>query len=201
MIMADKAPTTGVFRALRRSARLLVGPSVLRRPSDRLEGMIIVLLSVAFLAVAAAAPVLAERLYQSEQAAGARLHPATAVLTENGPGSSYMSSLGEAPARWRAPDGQRRSGTLTTLTAPGILAAAAGTRVRVWLSGSGQPQDPPPGGSAALAAGVIAVGMVCGDGIVVLICYWVCRAGIDRRRLAAWASDWSLTGPEWTSRL
>lgn len=199
--MADKARTTGVFRTLRRSARLLIGHSALRRPSDRLEGIVVVLLSAAFLAAVAAAPDLAERFYQSEQAAAARLHPATAVLTGIGPGSSYMSSLGEAPARWRTPDGRRRSGTLTTVTAPGILGAGAGARVRVWLTRSGQPQNPPPGGPTAFAGVVIAVAVVCGAGIVVILCYWLCRTGIDRRRLAAWTAEWSLTGPEWTSRL
>jgi len=123
-----------------------------------------VLLWATFLAMIALAPVLAGRLYQSQQAAAARLHPATAVLTENGPGDSYGSSSGEASARWRAPGGQRRSGTLTTLTAPGILGVPAGSSVTVWLTSSG-------------------------------------RLAIDRRRLAAWTADWSLTGPRWTSRL
>ncbi len=201
--MTDEARTIRMpwlLAALRRSARLIVGRSVLRRPSDRLEGIVVVLLSAAFLAAVAAAPDLAERFYKSEQAAAARLHPATAVLTQSGPGSSYNSSLGEASARWRSPAGQWRSGTLTTVTAPGILGASAGARVRVWLTRSGQPQDPPPGGPTAFAAVVIAVAVVCGAGIVLVICYWLCRKGIDRRRLAAWASEWSLTGPGWTSR-
>ena len=58
-----------LLAALRRSARLIVGRSVLRRPSDRLEGIVVVLLSAAFLAAVAAAPDLAERFYKSEQAA------------------------------------------------------------------------------------------------------------------------------------
>jgi hypothetical protein len=82
VIMADKVPES---RALRRWTRLLVGPSALRRPCDRLEGIVIALLWATFLAVVAITPGLTERLYHSQQAAAARLHPATAVLTENGP--------------------------------------------------------------------------------------------------------------------
>lgn len=40
---------------LRRTARLLIGPSKLRRPSDRIEGAVLALLSAAFLASAAIA--------------------------------------------------------------------------------------------------------------------------------------------------
>ena len=28
----------------------------------------------------------------------------------------------------------------------------------------------------------------------------LCRLVLDRRRLAAWASAWSLTGPRWSTR-
>lgn len=199
--MADEAPRPRVPGALRRSARLLVGPSAVRRPSDRLEGILIVVLSAAFLAVVALAPSLALRYYRSEQAAAARLHPATAVLTQNGPSNGYMSSLGDTRAGWRAPDGHWQSGTLTTLTAPDILGAPAGARVRVWLTGSGQPQNPPPGGTALFSIAVTAFGAVCAAGIVLAICYWLGRLVLDRRRLAAWTSDWSLTGPGWTTRL
>lgn len=195
------ADTARAPRALRRWARLLVGPSALRRPCDRLEGIVIVLLWAAFLAAIAAAPALAGRLYQSQQAAAGRLHPATAVLTENGPGLDYTSSLGEAAARWTTPGGQRRSGTLTTLTAPGISGAAAGARVSVWLSSSGQPQPPPPGDAGLFADAVIAFGAVVTAGGMLLISYYLCRRAIDRRRLAAWTADWSLTGPRWTTRL
>lgn len=199
--MTDKTRRARVPGALRRSARLLAGPSALRRPSDRLEGVLIMLLAAAFLAVVALAPGLALRYYRSVEAAAARLHPATAVLTQTGPADSYTSSLGEAQARWRAPDGQWRSGALTTLTAPDILGARAGARVRVWLTGSGQPQNPPPGETTAFAVAVMAAGAVCAAGLVLAICYWLCRLALDRRRLAAWTSDWSMTGPGWTTRL
>jgi hypothetical protein len=181
-------------------ARLLLGPSTLRRPSDRLEGLIAVLLSAVLLAAIAAASCFAVRFYRSERADAARLHPATAVLTRNGPADNAISN-GMVTARWRAPDGRPRSGTLTTALAPGITGARAGTRVPVWLTGSGQPQDPPARAAAAAITSVaVALSAVCGVALVLLLCYWLCRLVLDRRRYAAWASEWSTIGPKWTTR-
>jgi hypothetical protein len=170
MIMPGKARAA---RSLTRLARLLVGRNELRRPCDRIEGAILVMLLFAFGVVVAAASVLGTRIYHSQRAGAAGLRPAVAVLTRTSPGDS-MGGDGEALARWRAPDGREESGTLTLVTAPGIWAATAGTRVPVWLTFAGEP---------ALSC-----------------CYWVCRRAIDRRRLAAWESAWALTGPRWTSR-
>jgi len=104
-------------------------------------------------------------------------------------------------ARWQAPDGQRRSGFLTTMTAPGIWGAPAGARVQVWLTGSGEPQAPPSGPwEVGFVSVMIAIGAACCGGIVLIVCYWLCRRALDRRRLAAWASEWSVAGPRWTTR-
>jgi len=185
-----------------RLARLFVGRNKMRRPTDRLEGFVVVLLSAVFVAAVAAAPWFGGRLYHSERAGAARLHPATAVLTERGPSENYLTTLGEATARWRAPDGREHTGVLTTVIAPAISGAAAGSRVRVWLTESGQPQAPPPGGfEARFSSVVFAFAAVCGAAIALVVCYWLCRLMLDRRRLAGWASEWSLTGPRWTTRL
>jgi hypothetical protein len=39
-----------------------------------------------------------------------------------------------------------------------------------------------------------------GAAIFLIICYWLCRLALDRRRLAAWESAWALVGPRWTTR-
>ena len=49
----------------------------------------------------------------------------------------------------------------------------------------------------ALAAGAA---VAAGAGIALIISYALCRLALDRRRLAAWESAWSLTGPRWTTR-
>jgi hypothetical protein len=202
MIMAGKTRTSARARARTvRLARLLIGPNRLRRPCDRLEGLLVMLLAAAFLVALAAAPAFGERLYQSQRADAAQLHTATAVLTQNGPSDNYVTTVGEATARWRTPDGQLRKGTLTTLAAPGIYGAPARARVQVWLTESGQPATPPVSVTEAVFTSVaLAVGAVFGAAIVLLICYWLGRLALDRRRLAAWASEWSVTGPRWTTR-
>jgi len=195
-----RAPATTPSRAVR-LARLLIGPNRMRRFSDRAEGLLVMLLTAAFLAAVAAAPHICERLYQSQRADAAQLHPATAVLTQSGPSNSHVTSMGDAAARWRAPDGRQQEGMLTTLTAPSISGAAAGARVQVWLTDSGQPQAPPVSAAQSMFSSVVfATGAVLGAAIGLLICYWLGRLALDRRRLAGWASEWSLTGPRWTTR-
>jgi hypothetical protein len=202
MIMTGKTrvPAWAPARIVR-LARLVIGPNRLRRPCDRLEGFLVMLLVAAFLAAVAAAPNFGERLYRAQRADAAQLHPATAVLTQSGPSAGDVTAEGEAAARWRAPDGPPQKGILTTVTAPGISGAAARARVQVWLTGAGQPEAPPVGVAQSIFGSVLmAIGAVCCTALVLLICYWLGRLALDRRRLAAWTSDWSLTGPRWTTR-
>jgi len=199
MIMADKVrPAVGPVQRL---ARLFIAPNKLRRPTDQIEGAVVVLLSVVFLAAVVAAPWLGVRFYQSQRADAAGLRPAVAVLTQAGPGNDFLVTSGVAAARWRAPDGQRRSGLLTTTTAPGIWGAPAGARVQVWLTRSGQPGTPPSGSwEVGFASVMVVLGAACCGGIVLFACYWLCRLALDRRRLSAWASEWAVAGPRWTTR-
>jgi len=196
--MADKAR---VGAGPVRLGRLLFGPNGLRRPWDRLEGLIVMFLFAVFVTAAAAAPWFGRHIYLTKRADAARLHPATAVLTQSGPPDIYANTVGEAAARWRAPGGRWQTGVLTTTTVPGISGARAGTSVRVWLTGSGQPQAAPVSAADAMFSSVVlAVAAVSGAGITLLICYALCRLALDRRRLTAWASEWSQIGPRWTSR-
>jgi hypothetical protein len=194
--MPGEPLTTPRPNALRRLARLL-RPNALRRPSDRVELALVALLLAAFLATVIVAPFLSVRIDQSQSAAAQHLHPAVAVLSEGGPYGNGLAGNGWAAARWRAPDGQQRTGTLTTLTAPAIWDASPGTRVQVWLSSSGIPTIPPPGPGTALFTGVSIVMLA---GITLMICYWLCRVILDRRRLAGWESAWARIGPRWTTR-
>jgi hypothetical protein len=199
MIMNVKA--RGVTRRMSRLVRWLTGRNALRRPVDRIEGAVLVVLSAALLVAVAMAAVLGTHAYQSQRAASASLHPAVAVLIQAGPFYGSVTPIGQAEARWRDRWGGKRSGVLTTVTAPGIVGAAAGARIPVLLDRSGQPVAPPGSRVAmvrnALVKGAAAAG---GAGVALLICYVLCRLALDRRRLAAWESAWSSTGPRWTTR-
>jgi len=185
-----------------RLMRWLAGRNTLRRPVDRIEGTVLVALTATFLVAMAVASVLGVHTYQSQRAASAGLRPVVAVLSQAGPLSyGSLAQPGQAEARWRDPGGSEQSGVLTTATAPGILGAPAGARIPVWLDRSGQPVASP-GGQVAMIVNALApsTAMAGAAGITLLICYGLCRLVLDRRRLAAWESAWSLTGPRWTTR-
>jgi hypothetical protein len=191
----------GATHRMPRLVRWLAGRNALRRPVDRIEGAVLVALSVAFLVAVAVAPILGAHAYQSQRAASVGLRPAAAVLIQAGPFYGSRAHPGQAEARWRDPRGGQRSGVLTTVTAPGITGAAAGARIPVWLDRSGQPVVPPAGQVAMIVNALALVAAVAvGAGAVLLISYALCRLVLDRRRLAAWESAWSLTGPRWTTR-
>jgi hypothetical protein len=188
-------------RPVRQWARMLMGRNELRRSCDRVEGAVVLLLLAAFLAAIAGTILLGGHIYRHQRAEAARLHPGLAVLTQSGPYNTGLNAAGEAAARWHAPDGQERSGMLTTVNTPGIVDASAGQRVQVWLTRTGQPVPPPPGAAEVMfTAIVIGISAACGAGTVLIGGYGLTRLLLDRRRLAAWESAWELTGPQWTPR-
>ena len=193
-------------RRVSRLARLLTGRNALRRPVDRIEGVLLVALSAAFLAAVACACIVGARTYQSQRADAVGLRPAAAVLLEDGPAAGSLprvgqARVGQAEAQWFVPGGGQQSGVLTTATAPDIAGAPAGARISVWLNGSGQPVAPPPDQTAMIIYALVAVAMVAGlAGLALLSVYALCRLVLDRRRLAAWESAWNRTGPRWTTR-
>ncbi len=199
MIMNVNEP--GTHRRMSRLVRWLAGRNALRRPVDRIEGAVLVAFSAAFLVAIVVAPILGAHTYLSQRAASAGLRPAVAVLIQAGPFYGSTAQLGRAEARWRGPAGGEQSGVLTTAITPGIIGATAGARIPVWLDRAGQPVAPP-GGQVTMIVNALAIGAAVagGAGIALLISYALCRLALDRRRLAAWESAWSLTGPRWTTR-
>jgi hypothetical protein len=181
-------------------AQSMTGRNALRRPVDRIEAAVLVVLSAAFGAAVVFAGIFGAHTYQVQRAATAGLHPAAAVLLQDGPAAA-LGHIGQAEARWSVPGGGARSGELTTQTAPDIAGAAAGTRIRIWLDRSGQLAAPPADQAImiiyALVAGAVTAMLA---GLTLLLAYALCRLALDRRRLAAWESAWARTGPGWTTR-
>lgn len=195
--MSATPPAAG---RLARLARLMIGSNELRRPSDRFEGAVIGTLLAAFIAAVTMAPLVGAHAYQSERVAGASLRPAVAVLTQSGP-IDDMANEREAWARWRIPDGKERSGLLTTFVAPDIEHASRGSHVRIWITRAGDPVAPPPGeAEMLLSAAGIALWLLTSAGIFLMLCYWLSRLVLDKRRLAAWEAAWYQVGPRWTMR-
>ena len=185
-----------------RMLRMFVRKNELRRSSDRVEGVVVVVLMGAFVAAVVVAALVAAHVYRSEQATAASLRQTVAVLSWPG-AVTETPALHEATAMatWRTSDGAARSGLLTTDVVPGIYGQPAGATVQLWLGRSGDPA-PPPQGATGMAVGATMAGLaiVVVAATVLTFCYRLCQRGLDRRRIANWSSDWAVTGPQWTSR-
>ena len=192
-------PVRRARRRLLRHGRLFLGRNKLRRPCDRIEGAIIAVLLAAFLTASVGAACIAGHLCRSERAAAVRLRPATAVLSQPGPVAGSQATA--ATATWRLPDGAERSGTLTTVTAPAIYDARAGTTVKVWLDRAGQPLAPPLSWPDMIVTALLeSFVVIVAAAAVLLLCYVLCRVVLDRHRAAGWDSAWAAVGPRWTRR-
>jgi hypothetical protein len=185
-------------RPLPRLRRLVLSRNELRRPSDRIEATVIMSLVAIFLAIVVAAACFAGHLRQSRHELAARSRQIVAVPSGPGPRASRTTVLG---SRWRRADGTRRSGAQTAAPDPVIYHGAAGTAVREW---PGHPGEPRPLRSSrgdriadALLAGMC---ITVGAAVVLILCYRLCRAALDRHRLARWEAAWAVVGPKWTSR-
>jgi hypothetical protein len=73
--------------------------------------------------------------------------------------------------------------------------------VTVWLGHSGQPLAPPLSWFDMIATALLASFVtIAGAAVVLILCYLLCRAALDRHRAARWESAWAAVGPRWTSR-
>jgi hypothetical protein len=173
----------------------------LRRRLDRAETAVLGALLVAFLAGAPfAAHAAGSWTYatsaQEARAQGAGLHQVPATLLQaTQPWNASIYGVG-ANARWKAPDGQVRTGEVLLLGP-----AAAGSTVMVWINQAGQLADAPlDGRQVASRAELSEVMAVTGLAITLLAIGWLVRWELTRRRLAKWDADWLATGPRWSPR-
>jgi hypothetical protein len=173
----------------------------LRRGSDRAETAILLLLLFAFVG---GAPIAAHAAgtwtyatsAREAQAQEANLHQVRATLLQSAESWNYYQVGGEANARWKAPDGQVRTGPVFVPSG-----GAADSTVMIWVNRSGQIADSPLQPSqvadrADIACTLAIVGLAITMIIIGLASHWV----LDRRRLAAWDADWLASGPSWPSR-
>jgi len=190
-------------------ARLLRGwrldRNPLRRGSDRAETVVLGALLAAFLAAvpfaAHAAGSWAYATYAREaQAQRAVLRQVPATVLQAPPKLTAFPGAGVVPlgvdARWRAPDGQVRTGLLFV-----PADATAGSIVLVWVDHAGRLADPPLGraqlATRAQLAEEAAVGVLA---ITLAVIGSLARRSLDRRRMAAWDAEWLAAGPRWSPR-
>lgn len=196
----QRRPRTHWLGRVLRGRRLDRNP--LRRRSDRVETAMLGVLFAVFLAgVPFAAHAAGNWAYATSareaQAQRASLHQVRATLLEAAPAwNANGAGVPEVDARWRAPDGQVRTGEVFV-----PVGAAAGSTVLVWTGRTGQLTGPPLGPAQVASRAQLAAAAAAGSLAIALIAAgWLARRSLDRRRLAAWDADWLATGPRWSPR-
>ena len=170
----------------------------LRRGSDRVEAGIVALLIGAFLLGAPLIALITWRLTLTSTFTtisaihdGWRQVPAVLLTDEPDWTGSYGSLV---PVRWQGPNGVPHTGQI--IAAPG---SKAGTRVTVWTDASAHLSDTPMSPRQAITQADLAVGIAVPLWALILLSTgMIGRHLLDRRRLAAWETDWrtsSLSGP------
>jgi hypothetical protein len=177
----------------------------LRRGSDRAEVAVLGVLLAGFLvgapfAAHAAGNWTNSRSLRIQQAQSAAWHQVPATLLQAAPDwSGYGSAPGAAPettARWKAPDGQVRTGPVYVPTG-----AAVGSAVMVWTDQAGQLTGPPLQSSQIAARADMNEALtVWALAVTLIMIGWLAHWTLDRRRLAKWEADWLATAQRWSPR-
>jgi hypothetical protein len=125
-----------------------------------------------------------------------------AVLTEDAPpapDSAYVESSDgrvRATVRWTTADGATQRGD--ALVDPG---SRSGTRITIWLDGTGALKGGPATAAEALAQGVVLGALAAtGTGLLTLGGLWTVRFRLDAHRDGQWEREWAEIDPYWGSR-
>lgn len=132
---------------------------------------------------------------QAQLAQEASRHQVTAVaLSVIPPGAG--DPVWQAQARWQAPNGK-----VVTDEVPVPPAIKVGGKLQVWTDRSGgQTTAPLADSQVAEQADLGKMAGVIGTAAVVTVAGALARWRLNRRRMAAWDTDWHATGPRWTTR-
>lgn len=177
----------------------------LRRASDRVETVVLVVLAIAFLVVAPFAGQaaggwakgVAHRVQIKQEASWSQVPAVVLKVTSEPLGvGGYAALQSEAQARWTAPNGKVLISQVPV--APGT---AVGATVRVWVNPDGQLTHPPLQDSQVTGQGAFVEGLtVVALGVFLIGVGALTHRALDKRRMAAWDADWRATGPRWTTR-
>jgi hypothetical protein len=180
------------------------GRNALRRASDRLEIRLTLFLVLALLILSPwvgrqAAQVAYRDVARSNAWEHQHRHQVQAVLVEfvaarpAGGAHGPDAVAGMAMARWRAPDGTVRTGTVYV-----PVARRADDAVPIWVDDRGQVTGPPTRRSPGIGAGVAAVLSVCAVAAGLAGVRRILRWQLDRHRLRAWQTEWAVVEPVWS---
>lgn len=184
--------------------RIHPGRNPLARRSDRVEGALLLVVALGLLIALPLAVFAGGATYRGQAAISeqqhATRHLVTATLIENAPvptpatdNSFVESGSSGVHARWTAPDGTERTGTI-----PADPGTEAGTSVPLWLTASGDPAPAPLNSSDITTTGILAgVFFWLASAVVLVGAYWAGRLILDRRRRTRWDHEWATAGQKW----
>lgn len=173
----------------------------LRRTSDRVETY---LLAGLFVASAAGAPFAAQAAshaayagaLHAQQTQLATRHEVRAELTKpagNTVSGYTLSAYVPVQATWTSITGVKHTGEVLALTG-----SKKGSTVTVWTDAAGNLVSPPLQASQVTGQrDVAALAAIVGIGTLYLCEVGVVRFVLNRRRMAAWESDWAVTAETW----
>ena len=200
--MSAKKPKPGVTRLGRFVRRWRFDRNPLRRPTDRAETALLVMLVAAFLIgtpfAALATGVWMHGMAQRAQLAqeGSRRQVTAVVLTVATPSPVGENLAWQAQARWKALDGQQ-----VTHEVPVPSGTAVGGTLQVWTDRTGDFVTPPLLDSQVASETTTgeALGLIA-SACVLTVAGALSLWALNKRRMAAWDADWHATGPRWTTR-
>lgn len=182
--------------------RLADDGNPLRRREDLIEGWLMPVAVVVFLALSPVVAIATGALVHADNAASrhveASYRPVRGVLLQSAPGPEESDDganawLVSTPARWMA-GGRPHRGYV-----PAPARTAAGSVVTVWLDRAGRVELPPL--TSAQASDRVIVATVTALAALAMLLAglpWLGRKVLDRRRLAGWEAGWLAVGPRWT---
>ena len=176
----------------------------LRRGTDRVEGILRLVMIIMVVAVVPATAVAAGRwtyhyVVHQAQVQQAVDHRVTAVLLRDAPATGVpdpYTSLETAwvPARWQPPGQPPRTGEVLA-----VAGARKGSTVRTWIAPSGAVTDPPLNHRVIRGDVLMAVmATLLVSSVLLLAAAALARRVLDRRRLRAWEAEWRTSGPLWS---
>jgi hypothetical protein len=182
--------------------RLGLDGNPLRRRVDKIAACLAALLLAAFLIGAPMLSMAVARWAGHAAAAGQQAarswRQVPAVLLQGAPlpAIGWMFGASWVTARWTAPDGHKRTGSIPISTS-----LAAGRTVPLWVDTEGAPTGPPPPYNPPVASEALAAVLATAALAAVLSSLaGVGRWMLNRRRLADWEAAWAAVGPQWTRR-
>lgn len=188
-------------RASRIVIRLGLDGNPLRRRIDKISvlsmaGLLAVFLAVAPVASVAVAHAVARAATAEEHGQRTwRQVPAVLEQAATAPPGEYYGGYGSwTLARWRTPAGRPMAGMIA---AP--AGAALGSRVPIWITGSGRWAGIPLTRASAQVRVVLAV--VATTIMLAMALFWIAIVvwrWLDWRRIAGWEASWNTVGPQWT---